>query len=79
MLFILWFCNRDVNIVMFAEEFKKRKKRHVGTSKTGVKHQYVGSKTFARLRCDCCNTGLLNHGNRDPKGLSNNYFHVCED
>ena len=79
MLFILGFCNPNVNIVMFMEEFKK-KSRHVRTSKTGVKHQYVRSKTFARLRCDCCNTKFVRpRGNMDPKRLSNNYFHVCRD
>ena len=62
---------------MFIEEFK-RKSWHVRKSKTGKEHQYVRQKTFARLRCDCCNTEFVRpRGSMDPKRLSNNYFHVC--
>ena len=64
---------------MFIEEFK-RKSRHVRKSKTGKEHQYVRQKTFARLRCDCCNTEFVRpRGSMDPKRLSNNYFHVCSN
>ena len=79
MLFILAFCNPNVNIVMFIDEFKK-KSRHIRQSKTGVEHQYTRNKTFARLRCDSCNTEFIRpRGSMDPKRLNNNYFHVCGD
>lgn len=64
---------------MFLEEFKK-KSRHTRTSKNGTEHQYVKTKTFARLRCDSCNTEFVRpRGSMDPKRLNNNYFHVCGD
>ena len=32
------------------------------------------------LRCDCCdNEFTRERGQMDPKRLSNNYFHVCEN
>ena len=64
---------------MCIEEIKK-KSRHVRRSKNGVEHQYTKTKTFARLRCDNCNTEFVRpRGSMDPKRLSNNYFHVCND
>ena len=64
---------------MFIEEFKK-KSRHIRQSKTGIEHQYTRNKTFARLRCDSCNTEFIRpRGSMDPKRLNNNYFHVCGD
>ncbi len=64
---------------MFLEEIKK-KSRHVRKSKHGIEHQYTKTKTFARLRCDNCNTEFVRpRGSMDPKRLSNNYFHVCKN
>jgi len=64
---------------MFLEEIKK-KSRHVRKSKHGIEHQYTKTKTFARLRCDNCNTEFVRpRGSMDPKRLSNNYFHVCSN
>lgn len=64
---------------MFIEEFIK-KTVHERISKLGVPHRYHRHKTYVKLRCDNCNTDFERaRGNMDPKRLSNNYFHVCNN
>jgi DNA-directed RNA polymerase subunit RPC12/RpoP len=49
-------------------------------SKLGVEHSYKRSKTIVVFRCDECNEEFTrDRGSVDPKRLSNNYFHVCEN
>ena len=79
MIFIACFYNLNVNIVMFLKEFTKQT-RHVRRSKLGTEHHYTREKTFCVFRCDSCDTEFIRaRGNMDPKRLSNNYFHVCEN
>ena len=55
-------------------------KRHERLSKTGKMHQYWRSSTICVFRCDCCSADFeRSRGSMDPKRLSNNYFHVCND
>jgi len=64
---------------MFIGEFKE-KTRHVRMSKHCVEHEYFREKTFVKLRCDNCDKDFVRpRGSMDPKRLSNNYFHVCEN
>jgi DNA-directed RNA polymerase subunit RPC12/RpoP len=56
------------------------KTEHVRTSKLGIEHKYVRSKTIVHFICDCCNREFVREkGDIDPKRLSNNYFHVCSE
>ena len=49
-------------------------------SKLGNQHTYNRKKRMIVMRCDNCdNEFIRERGNMDPKRLSNNYFHVCED
>ena len=49
-------------------------------SKLGNNHSYSRKKTMVILRCDSCDREFIRpRGTMDPKRLSNNYFHVCEN
>jgi len=64
---------------MFLREIKI-KTRHVRKSKLGSEHEYFRVKTYAQFRCDNCDVDFSRErGKMDPKRLSNNYFHVCND
>jgi DNA-directed RNA polymerase subunit RPC12/RpoP len=53
---------------------------HMRRSKLGKQHTYTRKKTMVVLRCDNCNTEFTRErGKMDPKRLTNNYFHVCEN
>jgi hypothetical protein len=53
---------------------------HTRKSKLGVEHNYKRTKTIVLFRCDNCNDEFTRErGKVDPKRLSNNYFHVCEN
>lgn len=53
---------------------------HKRTSKTGLEHEYYRTKTLLQLRCDNCDREFTrSRGSMDPKRLSNNYFHVCDN
>jgi len=79
MIFILDFYNLNVNIVMFIKEYTEQT-RHVRKSKNGEEHWYHRTKTMVLFRCDCCDVEFVRpRGSMDPKRLSNNYFHVCEN
>jgi hypothetical protein len=54
--------------------------QHFRKSKSGVEHEYFRHKTIVVFRCDNCNEIFeRERGSMDPKRLSNNYFHVCND
>jgi hypothetical protein len=73
------FCNLNVNIVMFIKEYLIDT-WHMRRSKLGKQHTYSRKKTMVVLRCDNCNTEFTRErGKMDPKRLTNNYFHVCEN
>ena len=73
------FYNLNVNIVMYIKEFLIDT-WHMRRSKLGKQHTYSRKKTMVVLRCDACNTEFTRpRGSMDPKRLSNNYFHVCEN
>ncbi len=77
MIFIGYFYNLNVNIVMFLKEITT-KTRHKRTSKLGKEHHYTREKTLCAFRCDNCGTEFTRErGSMDPKRFSNNYFHVC--
>lgn len=60
--------------------FYKIKNRHVRKSKLGLEHEYFRIKEIVKLRCDNCdNLFERERGSMDPKRLSNNYFHVCDN
>ena len=64
---------------MYLGEFTERT-RHVRRSKLGNEHEYYRTKTFVKLRCDCCTGEFVRpRGSMDPKRLTNNYFHVCSE
>jgi hypothetical protein len=64
---------------MLLSEYKQETK-HVRRSKLGVTHEYVRTKTYVRLRCDSCGVEFVRErGSMDPKRISNNYFHVCDN
>jgi|TARA_R110000796_G_scaffold89638_2_gene193228 hypothetical protein len=53
---------------------------HVRDSKLGNSHTYNRKKRMVSMRCDNCNAEFTRErGKMDPKRLSNNYFHVCEN
>ena len=53
---------------------------HMRTSKLGKQHTYNRKKTMCLFRCDNCDDEFTRErGKMDPKRLSNNYFHVCEN
>ena len=60
--------------------FKTIKKKYFRTSKLGKKHEYFRIKTIVHMRCDNCLCDFeRDKGSMDPKRLSNNYYHVCEN
>ena len=64
---------------MFIKEYTK-KTTHVRKSKLGAEHTYNRMQTVAVFKCDNCDTPFIRlRGSMDPKRLSNNYFHVCND
>ena len=64
---------------MYLGEFTETT-RHKRTSKKGLEHEYFRTKTVLQLRCDNCDKSFTRpRGSMDPKRLSNNYFHVCDD
>jgi hypothetical protein len=64
---------------MFLKEFTEQS-RHTRTSKLGSKHSYTRTRTYCVFRCDNCDSEFTRErGKMDPKRLSNNYFHVCNN
>lgn len=64
---------------MFIRQYTE-KTEHVRKSKLGVEHVYYRDRTYALFRCDNCNKEFARpRGSMDPRRLSNNYFHVCEN
>jgi hypothetical protein len=64
---------------MFIREYTL-KKMYERASKLGKLHKYYRDVTMVVLRCDCCNIEFERpRGSMDPKRISNNYFHVCEN
>lgn len=64
---------------MYLGEFTKQT-RHTRKSKKGIEHEYTRTVTYVRLRCDSCDAEFNRaRGSMDPKRLSNNYFHVCNN
>jgi len=73
------FYNLNVNIVMYIKEYLIDT-WHMRRSKLGNQHTYSRKKTMVVLRCDSCDKEFSRErGSMDPKRLSNNYFHVCEN
>jgi len=49
-------------------------------SKLGKDHQYSRYRTYLKFRCDNCDVEFIREkSDMDPKRISNNYFHVCND
>ena len=64
---------------MFIKEYKLQK-RYERLSKNGILHNYYRDVTMVILRCDSCDSQFeRSRGSMDPKRISNNYFHVCEN
>lgn len=64
---------------MFIKEYSS-KKTYERPSKLGKMHQYYRNVTMVVFRCDNCDAEFERpRGNMDPKRISNNYFHVCEN
>ena len=64
---------------MFIREYTL-KKMYERLSKLGKLHKYYRDVTMVVLRCDNCNAEFeRSRGSMDPKRISNNYFHVCEN
>ena len=64
---------------MFIKEYTKQTK-HIRKSKLGAEHTYKRSQTVAVFKCDSCDNVFKRlRSSMDPKRLSNNYFHVCEN
>ena len=64
---------------MFIKEYTLNK-RHMRTSKLGTVHCYYRDLNMVILRCDNCNNEFeRSRGSMDPKRISNNYFHVCNN
>jgi hypothetical protein len=48
-------------------------------SKHGLQHTYSRKRAIITFRCDNCSEIFTRpRGKMDPKRLSNNYFHVCD-
>lgn len=63
---------------MFIREYIL-KKLYERSSKLGKVHKYYRNVTMIVMRCDSCNTEFeRSRGRMDPKRISNNYFHVCD-
>ena len=55
-------------------------KEYKRKSKNGKEHSYFRKKTILVFRCDNCLCEFeRDKGSMDPKRLSNNYYHVCEN
>jgi len=64
---------------MFLKVYKKQT-RHTRLSKTGKEHAYKRDLTVCVFRCDSCDKEFERlRGSMDPKRISNNYFHVCDE
>lgn len=64
---------------MYLKEFTIKKKFE-RTSKLDKLHTYYRNSKICVFRCDNCNSEFERpRGSIDPKRLSNNYFHVCEN
>jgi len=64
---------------MFIKEYTVQT-NHTRKSKLGVEHTYNRKQTVAVFKCDSCDREFKRlRGRMDPKRLSNNYFHVCEN
>jgi hypothetical protein len=73
------FYNLYVNIVMFIKEYLIDN-WYMRRSKLGKQHTYNRKKRMVLLQCDNCETEFNRpRGSMDPKRISNNYFHVCEN
>jgi hypothetical protein len=49
-------------------------------SKLGHEHTYNRTRRYAVFCCDSCNLEFRRlKGSMDPKRLSNNFYHVCEN
>ena len=53
---------------------------YIRTSKLGVNHSYIRTKTLAVFSCDSCD-GIFKRELKkiSSKRLSNNFFHCCSD
>ena len=77
MVFSLDFYNPNVNTSMFIETIKINS-TYSRTSKLGITHTYLRTKTIVVFVCDnCTNKFDRNLGKMDYRRISNNYFHVC--
>jgi DNA-directed RNA polymerase subunit RPC12/RpoP len=64
---------------MYLKEFTIKKKFE-RASKLNKVHTYFRNSKICVFRCDNCNAEFERpRGSIDPKRLSNNYFHVCEN
>jgi len=64
---------------MFIKEYIIAK-RYERLSKCGKAHEYWRSSRICQFRCDNCGSEFERaRGRMDPKRISNNYFHVCEN
>ena len=53
---------------------------HMRRSKLGKQHTYNRKKTMVLMKCDSCDEEFSRpRGSMDPKRISNDYFHVCEN
>jgi hypothetical protein len=76
-VFTLIFYNHNVNTIMFLKE-EIVKADFIRVSKLGLEHQYSRNSRMCIFRCDNC--GCIFQRKREkinPKRLSNNYFHCC--
>ena len=61
-------------------EIRKIKTEYTRVSKNKKSHAYTRYKTVVILQCDCCNTVFgRDKGKMDPKRISNDYSHVCDN
>jgi hypothetical protein len=73
------FYNLNVNIVMYIKEYLIDT-WHMRQSKLGKQHTYNRKKTMVLMQCDNCTKEFSRpRGSMDPKRISNDYFHVCEN
>ena len=59
---------------------EKETREYVRVSKLGAEHTYSRTRRYALFRCDNCGLPFKRlKGSVDPKRLSNNYFHCCDN
>ena len=59
---------------------EKETKTYTRISKLGVEHSYNRTRRYALFRCDNCSEMFKRlKGSVDPRRLSNNYFHCCDN